>query len=98
YVVAVWCAFQLGGVAGLGLRARLVLAASFGLTTQAPVYAQQVNNHVLLLGVAGPLMLLLVQLPPLSSLRPCLIGLLGGLAYAIDLGVGPPLLGCLAGW
>lgn len=96
YVVGVWCVFLVGGVVGLGLRARLILTASFGLCTVAPVYAQQVNNHILLLGVAGPLMLLLASSP--SALRVFLVGLLGGLAYSIDLGVGPPLLCCLAGW
>lgn len=100
YVVAVGCIFRLGLVLGLGLRDSVLLAASFGLATVAPVYARQVNNHLLLLGVSAPLVLCLAHLaqaPPTGRVAwlPLLgAGSLAGLGYAIDLGAGPPLLAC----
>src|SRR5262249_18933758 len=59
YVVAVWCIFQLTQVLGLRLRDSLLLTASFGLATIAPVYERHVNNHILLLAVAAALFLCL---------------------------------------
>ncbi len=94
YVVAVWCLFALGGPLRLTLPIRLTLAGSFGLCTLAPVYAQQVNNHVLLLGVSAGLVLVLVQFQQTRHVRWLLAaGLLAGLGYTIDLGVGPALVG-----
>jgi hypothetical protein len=100
YVVAVWCIFRLALVLGLNLWHSLLLTASFGLATVAPVYARQVNNHILLLAVAAALFLCLHHLArsksaPQSAWRWSLaIGSLAGLGYAIDLGAGPPLLLC----
>ena len=59
YVIAVYCIFQLGGPLGLSLPLRLALTASFALATVALPYVRQVNNHILLLGVAAPLFLVL---------------------------------------
>jgi hypothetical protein len=100
YVVAVWCVFRLGLVLRLNPRDSLLLTASFGLATVAPVYARQVNNHILLLGVSVALLLCLARLAETLShgQSPWLllfgVGSLAGLGYAIDLGAGPPLLAC----
>ncbi len=98
YIVAVWCIFRLGLALGLSLRDSLLLTASFGLATVAPVYARQVNNHILLLGVSAPLMLGLVRLCSTDCRSVLLLvfglGSLAGLGYVIDLGAGPPLLAC----
>jgi hypothetical protein len=100
YVVAAWCIFALGGALGLSRNARFALTGSFALATIAPVYAQQVNGHIVLLAVSAALTLGLVRL---QQGRGSLIGLgtLTGLGYTIDLGVGPALLVCtaaLVGW
>jgi hypothetical protein len=98
YVVAVWCVFALGGVLRLPLVLRLLLTASFALATVSLTYARHVNNHILLLGVASGVTLLLARLPnerPGSAWRwVLLLGTLAGLGYTIDLGTGPVLLTC----
>jgi hypothetical protein len=96
YVAAVWCLYQLGGLSHLRLAARLLLTGSFGLATVALTYAQHVNNHILLLGVAAALLLQLMRLAQTGTSWPRLlgIGLLAGLGYTIDLGTGPVLLVC----
>jgi hypothetical protein len=103
YVAAVWCLFRLGRPLRLPPSLRLALAASFALATVALPYARHVNNHLLLLGVAAPLMLSLARLAEEAGAGrfpwPRLAGLgsLAGLAYTIDLGAGPVLLLCLLG-
>jgi len=100
YVVSVWCIYQLGGVLRLALRPRLLLTASLALATVAPTYARQVNNHILLLGVVSALMLSLARLVEEGRTgrtpwqRVVEIGLLAGLGYTLDLGVGPVLALC----
>jgi hypothetical protein len=100
YVVSVWCIYQLGGVLRLALRPRLLLTASLGLATVAPTYARQVNNHILLLAVASALVLSLARLVEEQQAgrtpwqRVLEIGLLAGLGYTLDLGVGPVLVLC----
>ncbi len=100
YVVAVWCVFQTGQVLGVPLPYRLILTASFGLSTVALTYTRHVNNHILLLGVAAPLFLGLARLAEeartgqASHLRVLGLGMLSGLGYSIDLGSGPILLAC----
>src|SRR5262249_10585296 len=98
YVVAVWCVFALGGVLRLPLAPRLLLAASFALATVSLTYARHVNNHILLLGVASGVMLLLARLPNERPGRAwgclLLLGTLAGMGYTIDLGTGPVLLAC----
>lgn len=100
YVIAVWCIYSMAGVVGLSMRWRLLFTASFALATIAPVYAQHVNNHILLLGVTAGLFLCVVKLTvtqaPVGLL--ILFGLLTGLGYSIDLGVGPPLFVCALVW
>lgn len=101
YVIAVWCIFQLGGPLGLPVGIRLALTAGFAVATVAPIYAQQVNNHVLLLAVAAALMLGMAHLAKQtrdgSSLLHASLGFWAGLAYTIDLGAGPVLLVCVLG-
>jgi hypothetical protein len=95
YILATYCVFRLGKIVGLSAGWRSVLTASFGLATVAVIYVQHVNNHIMLLGVAAALMLQAAQLNgPAPLWRLFLLGSLAGLAYAIDLGAGPPLLGC----
>jgi hypothetical protein len=98
YVVAVYCIFQLGGVLRLELPLRLWLTFSFALATVALPYVRQVNNHILLLGVAAALFLELARFAQDISrgggirLRLAGLGFLAGLGYTIDLGAGPVLL------
>ena len=101
YVVAVWCVWLLGCHAGLPPRWSVALAASLGLATVALPYARHVNNHILLLGLMGALVLHLVYLADEARAgvpswrRLALLGSLAGLGYTLDLGAGPVLLLCL---
>jgi hypothetical protein len=107
YVVAVWCIFALGGALWQPRITRFALTGSFALATIAPVYAQQVNSHVVLLAFSAALSLGVICLQQRRetgrSATGWLIGLgtLTGLGYTMDLGVGPALLVCtaaLVGW
>lgn len=103
YIIAVWCMYLLGRRLRLDLSLRLLLTASFGLATLAPVYMQHSNNHILFLGVASPLMLLVVRLARHQSTGNTTgtliaLGTLAGIGYTIDLGVGPVLVLSLAGY
>ena len=66
----------------------------------AATYAQYVNNHILLLGIAAACSPSLARLAEearpaqVSWTRLLGLGLLAGLGYTIDLGVGPVLLAC----
>ena len=72
--------------------------ASFVMATVALPYTRHLNNGILLLGIAMPLCVLIGQLteaaddPWSRRGRPALIGLLTGLGYTIDLGIGPALV------
>jgi hypothetical protein len=98
YVASVWAVFRTGRVLRLAPAFCLALAGSLALATVAPVYSRQVNNHILLLGVAAVLMLAFARLAEVVRAgRPswallAWAGTLAGLGYAIDLGAGPPLL------
>jgi hypothetical protein len=104
YLIACGCVFAVAGIVGLSDWPRLLLVASFGLSTLALLYSQQVNSHMMLLGVASPVVLLVVVLGRSSSLEqiaeriPWLTllatGTLGGLGYALDQGAGLLLLLC----
>lgn len=102
YVISVWSVYQLAKSVGLAIRQRLLLAASLGLATVAATYARHVNSHVALLAIAGLLMLALHQAASAGGQllwwRLSQIGTLAGLGYTFDLGVGPVLLLCAAGW
>jgi hypothetical protein len=99
YVLAVWSVFQMGQLVELPLSRRLVLTASFAVGTLALPYMRAVNDHILLLGLASSLMLLLARLArqPHAAWSSGLllgIGTLAGLGYTIDLGCGLILLLC----
>lgn len=104
YVVAVWSVYVFAARRGLAPPKCLLLAASFGLATLALPYARFVNNHLLLLGVLAPLMLVLdavgrrAATGQLTAGASCWLmaqaGTLTGLGYSIDLGVGPVLVLC----
>src|SRR5262245_51845049 len=94
YVLAVAAIFDMATTLRLPLRNCVAVAASFGLATLALVYLRYVNNHILLLGVTAALMACHVRLAERGSNIPGLLlslGSLAGLAYTIDLGVGPVL-------
>lgn len=104
YVVAAWSVYVFAARRGLAPATRLLLAASFAFATLALPYARFVNNHLLLLGVTAPLMLVLDAIGrraaagALTCGASCwltaLAGALTGLGYSIDLGVGPVLVLC----
>src|SRR5262249_60133570 len=75
----------------------LVLTAGFALTGVALPYAEQVNNHVLLLAVAAGVCEVAVRPGPWSTGRSAWLGVLAGFGYTIDLGAGPPLALAAAG-
>lgn len=96
YVLAVWGTFRLGRALRLAPSASLLLALSLGLSTVAAVYAWQVNNHVLQLGVA---VLLFWQAAGLAEApltppwgRLIAVGTLAGLGYAVEQASGALLL------
>ncbi len=97
YVLAVWGTFRLGRALRLTPAAALLLALSFAVSTVAVIYAWQVNNHVLQLGVAVLLFwqaVCLAEAPPYAhqAWRLALIGTLAGLGYAIEQASGALLL------
>lgn len=102
YVVSIWSTYQVSRSLGLAVRLRLLLAASFGLATIALPYARHVNNHIALLAIVSLLMLALDRAASAAGWqlgwRLSQVGSLAGLGYTFDLGVGPVLLLCMAGW
>jgi hypothetical protein len=103
YVAAVVSVDRLARILRLPNTARWVLTFSFGLSTVAVVYLRNVNNHIMLLGVATAMMPELALLARGAEqgtrqwVRLIALGTLAGLGYTIDLGAGPPLLLCLLG-
>jgi len=103
FVAAVWSIFALCRRLRLDLPSPLLLTASFALSTVALSYSRQVNQHILLLGVAAALLLGLqplaeeIRASRVPGLRLLAIGTLAGLGYTIDLGAGPVLLACTLG-
>jgi hypothetical protein len=100
FVLTVIATYVLGGRLGLSLRHRLLLTAGLALSTVALPYARHVNNHILLLGVAGWMVVAVagISAAPPGTRHPsgslALLGLLAGVEYTIDLGAGPVLLVC----
>ncbi len=103
YVIAVWCVYRLCCRLEVPLGLALALTGSFALATMAVAYSRHVNNHIMLLAVAGLLFLALTRFAQtLATGRtswPLLVGIgfWGGLGYVLDLGSGPVLLLCLGG-
>lgn len=98
YVVAVWCVFKMGVNVGLSDTASSALAASLAVSTVAPTYARQVNNHVALLGVAAAIFLTLDSVARRTRSGgsmgelPLALGALAGFGYAVDLAAGAVIL------
>jgi hypothetical protein len=78
------------------------LTSAFAFGSLALPYAQHVNNHVLLLGVAAGVCDLLLRdtsttaVPRRATIA--VVGFLAGLGYTIDLGAGPLLLAAVGGF
>lgn len=98
YVAAVWCVFKMGVNVGLSDTASSMLAASLAVSTVALTYARQVNNHIVLLGVAAAIFLTLDSVARrmrsggsigASALA---LGALAGFGYAVDLAAGGVIL------
>jgi hypothetical protein len=96
FAIALVALFSLCLEINLSVQLALLVAASMGFSTMALAYAEHVSNHSLLLGVSSVLMLELVRLAQTreapSPWRVAFAGCLVGMGYAIDLGVGPPLI------
>jgi hypothetical protein len=98
FAVSVTAMFVLFQKLGLPLALALAASASFGFSTMALTYAEHVNNHSLFLGVSSLLMLELFRWSSQPGVgasglfRLGWIGWMVGAGYAIDLGVGPPLI------
>ncbi len=98
YVIAVWCVFLLGRQLSLPLPMCVALAASLAGATVALPYSRAVNDHILGLGAALPLMTILAarntdaESAPWSVWQIVASGTLVGLIYAFDVASGTPLL------
>lgn len=93
YVISVWSIWRLAQRQALPSAMCVFLTASLGLATVAPVYARQVNNHILLLAVVS---LIMLAIGWRHKLYPATTGALAGIGYSLDLGVGPVLVLCTA--
>ena len=71
FVVTVACIWRLGIAIGLTRWWSLALPSAMTFATVAPVYSQQVNSHIVLLGVTSALCLLLVKCDRKSSGMRC---------------------------
>ncbi len=100
YVIAVWSVYGVGVRVGLSRPHRALLAISFAVSTLALTYSRAVNQHELLLAVTSMLFLVLAKVactPSPSRATWLSLGGLAGLAYALDLGAGPPLFAWMLG-
>ncbi|HUY89523.1 MAG TPA: hypothetical protein VMV10_12380 [Pirellulales bacterium] len=95
YVAAVVSPFYLAGLLGLPLVRRLELAASLAFATVAVAYVRHVNDHIILLGVASGLTLVLARLAQAFSSKGDESG--GGNSSLRALWPRLALTGCLAG-
>ncbi len=93
YVLVVLAFFAIAAELGLDFRNRVLLTAFFAVGTLDLPYAQQVNNHILLLAVSAWVFCLLLQgnREGWTRVRLCVIGTLLGIGYTIDLAAGPML-------
>jgi hypothetical protein len=88
YVISVVCIWFMARRIGLPEDTSFLVTLSFGLATLAPVYSRQVNSQMLALGIVAAIFLLITS----RQKRPVLLGLLVGMTYAIDMGLGPVLI------
>jgi hypothetical protein len=99
FVVAVWGAFRLAVLVGLGAGWRFALTLSFACGSVAWAYSGYVNGHIQLLAVVMLALVAVVRLlKEPSAERVMWLGCLAGLGYTLDLGAGPPLLAALGLW
>lgn len=106
YVVAVVCTFQTVRERGLSRRMTWTITLAFALATVAVAYAKYVNAHAMLLAVTSLLLWLMSRTAARlesGELRGLwqnwlAIGSLCGIAYTIDLGVGPIIILGVGGW
>jgi len=88
FVVGVCCIWSLALRLGLSEQSSFIVTASLALATVAPIYARQVNNSIVELAVFAVIFVLACA----EKQRPALFGFLIGLAYTLDLGIGPVLV------
>src|SRR5262245_16084483 len=105
YVVAVLCAFLTIRERGLSRQLTWGITLAFAVATVAVAYAKYINAHAMLLAVTSLLLLLMSRTATRLEagdhrLWPnwLAIGTLCGLAYTIDLGVGPIIILGVGGW
>ncbi len=103
YVAAVVCIHGVASQLGLECVLRLSLPISLAVSTTALIYVRNVNNHMMVLGIASFLALALAYLSSMQIGRPArrllvVVGSLAGLGYAFDPAVGAPLVLCTAAW
>jgi hypothetical protein len=104
YVLAMWCVGRIMGHLAVSEPWDAVLTGGFAFGTLAMPYAQQVNNHVLLLAVAAGAFEVMSRCTTgtvvlRSTTVPIVwLGMLAGFAYTIDLGTGPLLTAAAGGW
>jgi hypothetical protein len=91
YVLAVWAVGRSMRSIGVPTPWDVVLTAGFAFATLAAAYAENVNNHILLLAVAAGVCEAMVRRGRVTTGRAAWLGLLAGFGYSIDLGAGPPL-------
>ena len=98
FVVSALCVDLAALRSGLPRGTRLLVTYSFVFATVALPYTRHVNNHILLLAVFALLLLALPRDVAVSVRRLVAAGTLAGIGYSIDLGVGPVLVLCTAGY
>jgi hypothetical protein len=91
YVLAAWALGRTIRTIGVPEPWDTVLVGGFAFATLAAPYAENVNNHILLLAVAAGVCDAVVRRSRLTAGRAAWLGLLAGFGYSIDLGAGPPL-------
>jgi len=88
FVIGVCCIWFLALRLGLSEQSSFIVTVSLALATVAPIYARQVNNSIVELAVFAVIFVLACA----QKQRPALFGFLIGLAYTLDLGIGPVLV------
>jgi hypothetical protein len=88
YVIGVCGIWFLALRLGLPEQSAFLVTVSFALATVAPIYSRQVNNSIIELAFFAVIFVLATA----QQQRPGLFGFLVGVAYTLDLGVGPVLV------
>jgi hypothetical protein len=94
YAVATGCLWMIGRRVGLAPARRLGWLAAFALCTYAPTYTQHVNSGAMQLGLLAVMALLLTRDHRWGTWNLVALGTLAGIAFNLDFGSGPPLVGC----